>query len=324
MLTAWHFACRPCCLITCLRWTLLFHPSHLTQRWFYCPYRSSTCSTESIHNVDNFMFKTVYYENLVNYFRNVSMFDSHDVLSVSHRLRYSLGWLLKLQTNQVLLQLFVCYLNVALYPKVYQSSKPLRIGYYENDGYQHPSPSMLRGVREVKALLERAGHTVRVTRYSEPNLWSSSPTMCYCAALAQNLGWNPKHWKGRSYIKCFGFVNRSKVWFVREVPTYHFTVNLDFVIFPNIKSTWEQNSISNCALYPQLCSSRLSAYAISVSPQFVAFKPLKMEYAMNDLIIKAFFSDGSSTLLKALWVHHIKQGYQQLVQNWPIIVIQKI
>uniref|UniRef100_A0A8C5F9M4 Amidase domain-containing protein n=1 Tax=Gadus morhua TaxID=8049 RepID=A0A8C5F9M4_GADMO len=82
--------------------------------------------------------------------------------------------------------------------EVYQSSKPLRIGYYENDGYQHPSPSMLRGVREVKALLERAGHT------------------------------------------------------------------------------------------------------------FVAFKPLKMEYAMNDLIIKAFFSDGSSTLLK-------------LVQNWPII-----
>ncbi|CAL8348251.1 unnamed protein product [Gadus morhua 'NCC'] len=75
--------------------------------------------------------------------------------------------------------------------EVYQSSKPLRIGYYENDGYQHPSPSMLRGVREVKALLERAGHT------------------------------------------------------------------------------------------------------------FVAFKPLKMEYAMNDLIIKAFFSDGSSTLLKA-------------------------
>ncbi|CAL8253514.1 unnamed protein product [Merluccius merluccius] len=44
--------------------------------------------------------------------------------------------------------------------EVYQSSKPLRIGYFENDGYQHPSPSMVRGVREVKALLERAGHTV--------------------------------------------------------------------------------------------------------------------------------------------------------------------
>ncbi|KAG7283636.1 hypothetical protein CRUP_020409 [Coryphaenoides rupestris] len=44
--------------------------------------------------------------------------------------------------------------------EVYQSSKPLRIGFYENDGYHHPSPSMLRGVRDVKALLESAGHTL--------------------------------------------------------------------------------------------------------------------------------------------------------------------
>lgn len=44
--------------------------------------------------------------------------------------------------------------------KMYMSSKPLRIGYYENDGYQQPSPSMRRGLRETKALLERAGHTL--------------------------------------------------------------------------------------------------------------------------------------------------------------------
>ncbi len=47
------------------------------------------------------------------------------------------------------------------FPQVYQSTKPLRIGYMENDGYQQPSPSMIRAVREVKVLLERAGHTVR-------------------------------------------------------------------------------------------------------------------------------------------------------------------
>lgn len=46
-------------------------------------------------------------------------------------------------------------------PQIYQSSKPLRIGYLECDGYTQPSPSMARGVREVKALLEQAGHTVR-------------------------------------------------------------------------------------------------------------------------------------------------------------------
>uniref|UniRef100_A0A8C4GHB4 Fatty-acid amide hydrolase 1 n=1 Tax=Dicentrarchus labrax TaxID=13489 RepID=A0A8C4GHB4_DICLA len=45
--------------------------------------------------------------------------------------------------------------------QIYQSSKPLRIGYLENDGYVQPSPSMARGIREVKALLEQAGHTVR-------------------------------------------------------------------------------------------------------------------------------------------------------------------
>lgn len=38
---------------------------------------------------------------------------------------------------------------------------PLRIGYLENDGYTEPSPSFVRGLREVKALLEQAGHTVR-------------------------------------------------------------------------------------------------------------------------------------------------------------------
>ncbi|XP_035997184.1 vitamin D3 hydroxylase-associated protein [Fundulus heteroclitus] len=44
--------------------------------------------------------------------------------------------------------------------QTYQSSGPFRIGYFENDGYTQPSPSMVRGLREVKALLEQAGHTL--------------------------------------------------------------------------------------------------------------------------------------------------------------------
>ncbi|XP_008333862.1 fatty-acid amide hydrolase 1 [Cynoglossus semilaevis] len=44
--------------------------------------------------------------------------------------------------------------------QMYKSSKPLRIGYLENDGYMQPSPSMARAVREVKVLLEQAGHTL--------------------------------------------------------------------------------------------------------------------------------------------------------------------
>uniref|UniRef100_A0A669F8K8 Fatty-acid amide hydrolase 1 n=1 Tax=Oreochromis niloticus TaxID=8128 RepID=A0A669F8K8_ORENI len=52
--------------------------------------------------------------------------------------------------------------------EIYRSSRPLRIGYLENDGYTQPSPSMARGVREVKALLEQAGHTVRDTHTHKP------------------------------------------------------------------------------------------------------------------------------------------------------------
>uniref|UniRef100_A0A674D5D5 Fatty-acid amide hydrolase 1 n=1 Tax=Salmo trutta TaxID=8032 RepID=A0A674D5D5_SALTR len=52
--------------------------------------------------------------------------------------------------------------------QVYQSSKPLRIGYYENDGYAMPSPSMSRALRETKALLEKAGHTL--VSFSPPRL----------------------------------------------------------------------------------------------------------------------------------------------------------
>ncbi|XP_067229989.1 fatty-acid amide hydrolase 1 isoform X1 [Chanodichthys erythropterus] len=49
---------------------------------------------------------------------------------------------------------------IAFNQKVYESSEPLRIGYYENDGYLQPSPSMARAFRETKDLLERAGHTL--------------------------------------------------------------------------------------------------------------------------------------------------------------------
>ncbi|KAM4739181.1 fatty-acid amide hydrolase 1 [Anableps anableps] len=44
--------------------------------------------------------------------------------------------------------------------QTYQGSRPLRIGYLEHDGYSQPPPSMIRGLREVRALLEQAGHTL--------------------------------------------------------------------------------------------------------------------------------------------------------------------
>ncbi|XP_074817913.1 vitamin D3 hydroxylase-associated protein-like isoform X2 [Natator depressus] len=44
--------------------------------------------------------------------------------------------------------------------EVYSSSAPLRIGYYDRDGYFQPSPSMRRAVQETRKLLQEAGHTL--------------------------------------------------------------------------------------------------------------------------------------------------------------------
>ncbi|XP_015277461.1 PREDICTED: vitamin D3 hydroxylase-associated protein-like [Gekko japonicus] len=44
--------------------------------------------------------------------------------------------------------------------EIYSSSRPLRIGYYDGDGYFQPSPSMRRAVQETRKLLQEAGHTL--------------------------------------------------------------------------------------------------------------------------------------------------------------------
>lgn len=45
-------------------------------------------------------------------------------------------------------------------PQIYFSTRPLRIGYCESDGYSQPSPSMARAVRLTCRLLQDAGHEV--------------------------------------------------------------------------------------------------------------------------------------------------------------------
>ncbi|XP_061833995.1 fatty-acid amide hydrolase 1 [Nerophis lumbriciformis] len=52
--------------------------------------------------------------------------------------------------------------------QTYKSSKPLRIGYIENNCLTQPTPSMIRSMREVKALLEQAGHTL--VPYTPPKM----------------------------------------------------------------------------------------------------------------------------------------------------------
>ncbi|XP_060255926.1 uncharacterized protein LOC101103602 isoform X12 [Ovis aries] len=62
----------------------------------------------------------------------------------------------KLLADELSLESVLCsYLE-----EVYSSNRPLRIGYYESDGFTQPSPSMARAVKLTCRLLRDAGHQV--------------------------------------------------------------------------------------------------------------------------------------------------------------------
>ncbi|KAM8889511.1 fatty-acid amide hydrolase 1 [Synchiropus picturatus] len=66
--------------------------------------------------------------------------------------------------------------------QIYLSRSRLRIGYFESDGYSQPSPSMARAVREVKAMLEQAGHTL--VPYTHLNLHEAFPNLMVKSVVA--------------------------------------------------------------------------------------------------------------------------------------------
>ncbi|XP_030647325.1 fatty-acid amide hydrolase 1 [Chanos chanos] len=84
--------------------------------------------------------------------------------------------------------------------QVYQSSERLRIGYYENDGYLQPSPSMARALRETKALLERAGHTL--VPFKPPQLFTVMHELVVKGLLADGASTLLSHLKGGPVDPC--------------------------------------------------------------------------------------------------------------------------
>ena len=52
--------------------------------------------------------------------------------------------------------------------QLYETKKPLRIGYYCSDGNVPPIPGVARAVEEAKQALERMGHTVSASLIPSP------------------------------------------------------------------------------------------------------------------------------------------------------------
>lgn len=92
--------------------------------------------------------------------------------------------------------LYISCVSDGSFPQVYTSSKPLRIGYYEGDGYFQPSPSMKRAIQQTRKLLEDAGHTVglyacgclEMLSCSLPGLYKSLPISAFAV---HETGTNP-------------------------------------------------------------------------------------------------------------------------------------
>ncbi|XP_043984263.1 vitamin D3 hydroxylase-associated protein-like [Gambusia affinis] len=85
--------------------------------------------------------------------------------------------------------------------QTYQSSKPLRIGYFEQDGYTQSPPSMIRGLREVKALLEQAGHTV--VPYEPPRVSYAINELIMKGVFADGAATLLQKLKGEPVDPCF-------------------------------------------------------------------------------------------------------------------------
>ncbi|KAM9385828.1 vitamin D3 hydroxylase-associated protein-like [Pholidichthys leucotaenia] len=134
--------------------------------------------------------------------------------------------------------------------EIYQSSRPLRIGYLENDGYMHPSPSMARGIREVKALLKQAGHTLvsyQPLRIQEAvtELLMKAVFADTCASLLQKL-------KGEEIDPCLRsqiFIYRFPKWLkkvlafvLKPVSSHHSAVFDGLSGVGTIQNLWKQHA----------------------------------------------------------------------------------
>ncbi|XP_035767788.1 fatty-acid amide hydrolase 1-like [Neolamprologus brichardi] len=108
--------------------------------------------------------------------------------------------------------------------EIYRTTKPLRIGCLENDGYMHPSPSMARGVREVKALLEQAGHTNNAYLSIYLSIYLQSPRVSAIIKALCGVGSVPELWKQHAAVEDY----------IQETIAHWRSCNIDVLLCPVI------------------------------------------------------------------------------------------
>ncbi|ESP03598.1 hypothetical protein LOTGIDRAFT_237604 [Lottia gigantea] len=88
--------------------------------------------------------------------------------------------------------------------QVYESKKPLRIGYYTYDNVIHPVPACVRAVKEAKTALEKLGHTL--VPFTPPDVDKALPFLFVTSVFGDNCYEMGKYLKNDEIDKTF-FLN---------------------------------------------------------------------------------------------------------------------
>uniref|UniRef100_A0A665UE85 Fatty-acid amide hydrolase 1 n=1 Tax=Echeneis naucrates TaxID=173247 RepID=A0A665UE85_ECHNA len=133
--------------------------------------------------------------------------------------------------------------------QIYHSSKPLRIGYIEDDGYMQPTPSMARAIREIKNLLEQAGHTL--VPYRPPRIGYVANELLVKGILAdggttllQKLEGSPLDPSIRDQVISLSlptWMKKTLLFLIKPLVS-HKILSFLYLLFRSVKKLWEQHA----------------------------------------------------------------------------------
>uniref|UniRef100_A0A3Q3E8Q1 Fatty-acid amide hydrolase 1 n=1 Tax=Hippocampus comes TaxID=109280 RepID=A0A3Q3E8Q1_HIPCM len=171
------------------------------------------------------------------------------------------------------MQALLCHHMFALDPTVppvpfnmqmYKSTKPLRIGYMESDGQCPPTPSMTRSIREVKTLLEQAGHTVRPRRQR-----TAGRKVCFGLFLTSKGGPLDPTLKPQVlpfYLPCW--LRKILLFLMRPLVNSRIKTPFRHQCFRSVVELWEQHSAVQDYIQETLAEWRRCKIDVLLCPMF--------------------------------------------------------